>query len=162
MDDPSAKIPAQSQMRHPGVEADIQGPKPQYYSDKYKPAGATDRSIMLTGIPTKFASIVAIGVRGYGRRLRGSSGLGQIDIDEVGSIALNLIKIKNWQIRTKLVAPKRKVPGSVEKLRKGLEFDVARSARARRKLCTHTFWKVEYDGFPMSFAKWRSELRQFD
>lgn len=39
VEDPSSKIPAQTQMHHPGVEAEIEGPKPQYYSDKYVPAG---------------------------------------------------------------------------------------------------------------------------
>lgn len=44
VEDPSAKIPAQTQMHHPGVEAKIEGSMPQYYSDKYVPAGTVNQS----------------------------------------------------------------------------------------------------------------------
>lgn len=39
VEDPSSKIPAQVQKVHPGVEADMEGPAPQYCSDAYRPSG---------------------------------------------------------------------------------------------------------------------------
>ena len=39
VEDPSSKIPPQVQKVHPGVEADMEGPAPQYYSDTYRPSG---------------------------------------------------------------------------------------------------------------------------
>ncbi|XP_024376055.1 glucose and ribitol dehydrogenase isoform X1 [Physcomitrium patens] len=47
VEDPSPNIPAQTQKHHPGVEAEIQGPKPQYYSDKYVPAGKLEGKVAI-------------------------------------------------------------------------------------------------------------------
>jgi NAD(P)-dependent dehydrogenase (short-subunit alcohol dehydrogenase family) len=46
VEDQSSKISAQSQMRHPGVE-DEMDPKPQYYSDKYKAAGKLEGKVAI-------------------------------------------------------------------------------------------------------------------
>lgn len=58
VEDPSSNIPAQTQMHHPGVEAKMEGPKPQYYSDNYVPAGMTNHPKTTSAIHLPFCNVI--------------------------------------------------------------------------------------------------------